>query len=311
MIIINKDLKDIQSSNNYIALGSFDGLHIGHLSLIYKVVEMARKNNGKSMVFTFKNHPKTLIDKENVPKLLMDNDRKIKIFESHKIDIVCFQEFNLEFMKMTPKEFVEFLVFKYNVKGFVVGFNYKFGYKNLGDVDFLKSLQNEYGYELYVMDPCTYKDKVISSTRIRKTLETGDVLEAGKMLSLPYTLSGEVIHGRQIGRTIGFPTANLKYEKNFTLPKSGVYYTNIMVNNNMYKGITSIGSNPTVDGKVITVETYILDFDRQIYGEKVEISFIKKIRDMKKFNGVEELKGQLEKDKLFAQNENYVSSLRI
>lgn len=311
MIIINKDFEDIQSSNNYIALGSFDGLHVGHLSLIYKVVEIAKKNSGRSIVFTFKNHPKTLIDKGNVPKLLMDNDRKVDILKSHNVDIVCFQEFNFEFMKMTPKEFIEFLVFKYNVKGFVVGFNYKFGYKNLGNVELLRSLQGEYGYELYVMDPCTYKDEVVSSTRIRKALEEGDVFEASKMLSLPYTISGEIIHGRQIGRTIGFPTANLKYKENFILPKEGVYYTNVLVNNNIHKGITSIGSNPTVDGKVTTLETYILDFDREIYGEKVEVSFIKKIRDMQKFNGVEELKSQLERDKVFAQNENYMSSLRI
>jgi len=311
MIIIDKDLKDIQNSNNYIALGSFDGLHIGHLSLIYKVVEIAKKNNGKSMVFTFENHPKTLIDKGSIPKLLMNNDRKVEILRSHKVDIVCFQEFNFEFMKMTPKEFVEFLIFKYNVKGFVVGFNYKFGYKNLGNVEFLKSLQSEYGYELYVMEPCTYKDEVISSTRIRKALEAGDVFDASKMLNLPYTLSGKIIHGRHIGRTIGFPTANLKYEENFILPKTGVYYTNIMVNNNIYKGITSIGSNPTVEGKALTIETYILDFNGELYGKIVDISFIKKIRDMEKFNGVEELKSQLERDKLFAQNENCMSSLRI
>jgi riboflavin kinase/FMN adenylyltransferase len=241
----------------------------------------------------------------------MDNDRKVEILKSHNVDIVCFQEFNFEFMKMTPKEFIEFLVFKYNVKGFVVGFNYKFGYKNLGNVELLRSLQGEYGYELFVMDPCTYKDEIVSSTRIRKALEEGDVFEASKMLSLPYTISGEIIHGRQIGRTIGFPTANLKYKENFILPKEGVYYTNVLVNNNIYKGITSIGSNPTVDGKFTTLETYILDFDREIYGEKVEVSFIKKIRDMQKFHGVEELKSQLERDKVFAQNENYMSSLRI
>ena len=311
MIIINKDLKDIQNSNNYIALGSFDGLHIGHLSLIYKVVEIAKKNNGKSMVFTFKNHPKTLIYKEHVPKLLMDNDRKVEILTTHKVDIVCFQEFNLEFMKMTPEEFVEFLVFKYNVKGFVVGFNYKFGYKNLGNVELLQKLQNKYGYKLCVMDPCTYKEQVISSTRIRKSLEDGDVLDASKMLSLPYVLSGKVVHGKKLGRTMGFPTANLKYNQNFILPKVGVYYTNIKVNNKIYKGITSVGNNPTVDGENLTIETYILDFNKDIYGEKIDISFIKKIRDMKKFNGVEELKDQLEKDKSFAKNENYMSSLII
>ena len=311
MIIIDKDLKDIQNSNNYIALGSFDGLHIGHLSLIYKVVEVAKKNNVKSMVFTFKNHPRTFINKEEAPKLLMDNNRKVEILKTHKVDIVCFQEFNLKFMKMTPKEFVEFLVFEYNIKGFVVGFNYKFGYKNLGDVELLKKLQNEYGYELYVMEPCTYKSQVISSTRIRKALEDGEVLDASKMLDLPYTLSGEVIHGKQLGRTIGFPTANLKYNQNFILPKIGVYYTNIKANNNIYKGITSVGNNPTVEGKTLTIETYILEFNKDIYGENIDVSFIKKIRDEKKFNGLEELKAQLQKDKSFAKNENYMSSLII
>ena len=208
-------------------------------------------------------------------------------------------------MKMTPKEFVEFLVFKHNVKGFVVGFNYKFGYKNLGNVELLRELQNEYGYELYVMEPCKYNDEIISSTRIRKSLEDGDVLDASKMLSLPYTLSGEVVHGKKIGRTIGFPTVNLKYNENIILPKIGVYYTNIKVNNKMYKGITSVGNNPTIEeNKKLTVETYILEFNKEIYGEQIELSFIKRIRDEQKFNDLEKLKDQLEKDKSFARNEN-------
>lgn len=311
MIIIGKDLKDIQNFNNYIALGSFDGLHMGHLSLIDKVVELAKNNNGKSMVFTFKNHPRTLINKENAPKLLMDNNRKVEILKNHKVDIVCLKEFNFEFMKMKPKEFVESLIFHYNVKGFVVGFNYKFGYKNLGNVELLKQLKNEYGYELYVMEPCKYNNEVVSSTRIRKALEDGEVLDASRMLTLPYTLSGEVVHGKKLGRTIGFPTANLKYNENFILPKIGVYYTNIKVNNNIYKGITSVGNNPTVKGKTLTIETYILDFKQEIYGEQIDISFIKKIRDEKKFNSLEELKDQLEKDKMFAKNENYTSTIII
>jgi riboflavin kinase/FMN adenylyltransferase len=308
MIVINKDLQYISNSNNYTALGSFDGLHIGHLSLIYKVVEIAKKNNGRSMVFTFKNHPRTLINKENSLKLLMDNKRKIEILETHNIDIVCFKEFDSEFMKMTPKEFIKYLVFEYNIKGIVVGFNYKFGYKNLGNVELLKELQNEYGYELHIMEPCIYNNEVISSTRIRKSLADGEVLEASKMLGLPYALKGEVVHGKKIGRTIGFPTANLKYDKNFVLPKEGVYYTNVEVNNNIYKGITSVGNNPTVKGEALTVETYILDFRKDIYGVQINVSFIKKIRDNKKFNSLEELKNQLEKDKSFANNENYMSS---
>lgn len=161
------------------------------------------------------------------------------------------------------------------------------------------------------MEPFTYKDEVISSTRIRKSLEDGEVLEAFKMLNRPYTLIGEVIHGRKIGRTIGFPTANLKYDKNFILPSIGVYYTNIKVNNKVYKGITSVGSNPTVEGKAITVETHILDFNEDIYGEIIEVSFIKRIRNEKKFNGIKDLQSQLEKDKNLARNENYTLTLRI
>lgn len=311
MIIIDNDSQDVRKFNNYIALGSFDGLHVGHLSLIYKVVELAENNNGKSMVFTFKNHPKSFIDEANSPKLLIDNKKKTEVLNKNGIDIVCFKEFDYEFMKMSPKEFVEFLVLKYNAKGIVVGFNYKFGYKNLGNIELLKELQEQYGYELYVMDACLYKEEIVSSTRIRKAISDGDVLEASKMLNRPYSLIGEVIDGRKIGRTIGFPTANLKYDKNFILPGIGVYYTNIKVNNKIYKGITSVGSNPTVKGKKITVETYILDFDKDIYGEIVEVSFIKKIRNEKKFNGLDQLKAQIEKDKDFAINENYILSLRI
>jgi riboflavin kinase/FMN adenylyltransferase len=158
------------------------------------------------------------------------------------------------------------------------------------------------------MEPYIYNGEVISSTRIRKSLENGDVLEASKMLETPYSLRGEVVHGKKIGRTIGFPTANLKFNKNFVLPKCGVYYTNVKVNNNIYKSITSIGNNPTVNGDKITVETYILDFDRDIYGMQIDVRFMKRIRDNEKFNNLEELRNKLEQDKAFAKNENYVSS---
>lgn len=311
MIVINESTESIQSTDNYIALGSFDGLHLGHLSLIYKVIEETKKNGGRSMVYTFKNHPRTLINKANAPKLLMDNDEKIKVLEENGIDIVCFQEFNDEFMKITPEEFVKLLIEKFNAKGLVVGFNYKFGYKNSGNIELLKRLQEKYKYELYVMEPCTYKDEVISSTRIRNAIEDGNVEEAHKMLGQPYALKGKVVHGREIGRTIGFPTANLYYDKKFILPSEGVYYTNIEVNNKLYKGITSVGYNPTVNGKDLTIETNILNFNEDIYDYNIEVKFIKKIRDNIKFGTIDELKNQLEKDKCFAENENYMSSLRI
>ena len=311
MIIKDTYLKEIQNSDNYIALGSFDGLHLGHLSLIHKVCNEAKKNGGKSIVYTFENHPRALLNKNDAPKLLMDNNEKAQILELYGVDMIYFQEFNHEFMKMTPKAFIEFLINKFNAKGLVVGFNYKFGYKNMGDIKLLRELQKEYGFELFIIEPYKYKGEVISSTRIRQCLEKGQVYEAYEMLSHPFKLSGEVMHGRKIGRTIGFPTANLNYNKNFILPAIGVYYTNVKVNNSIYKGITSVGNNPTVEGKSLTIETYILDFNEDIYNKNIEIFFVKKIRDEKKFNGIEQLKNQLEKDKSFAVHENYVSSLRI
>lgn len=311
MIIKDTDLKDIQTSDNYIALGSFDGLHLGHLSLIHKVHEEAQKNGGKSIVYTFKNHPRAVLNKDNVPRLLMNNDEKADILQECGIDMLYFQEFDSDFMKMTPNEFIEFLIKKFHAKGLVVGFNYKFGYKNMGDTKLLQELAGEYDFKLFVMEPCIYEGEVISSTRIRKAIEDGEVQKACEMLSHPLRLSGKVIHGRKIGRTIGFPTANLNYDKNYVLPAIGVYYTNVKVNNIIYKGITSVGNNPTVDGKSLTIETYILDFDQDIYEKNIEVFFIKKIRNEKKFNGIEQLKDQLKKDKSFAFNENYMSSLRI
>lgn len=311
MIIKDTDLKEMNTSDNYIALGSFDGLHLGHLSLINKVCNEAQKNGGKSIVYTFRNHPRAVLNKNDAPRLLMDNDEKAQILEDYGVDMVYFQEFNLEFMQMNPRQFIEFLIEKFNAKGLVVGFNYKFGYKNMGNTELLKELQKEYGFKLFIMEPFKYKDEVISSTRIRRCIENGDIFEAYKMLSHPFKLSGNVMHGRKIGRTIGFPTANLNYNKKFILPAIGVYYTNVKVNNNIYKGITSVGNNPTVEGKSLTIETHILDFNEDIYDKKIEVFFVKKIRNEKKFNGIEQLKDQLERDKSFAVHENYVSSLRI
>ncbi|MDR5586882.1 MULTISPECIES: bifunctional riboflavin kinase/FAD synthetase [Clostridium] len=306
MIIIENNFEDVQTYDNYVALGSFDGLHIGHLSLIDEVTRIAKKNNGKSMVFTFKNHPRKFINPSNTLKLLMENDDKIKMLEDKGIDIAYFANFNEEFMKITPEEFIKFLCINLNIKGIIVGFNYKFGYKNSGDTKLLKELEKKYEYELHVMDSCTYKDEVISSTRIRKELEAGNVSEASIMLNRPYIIKGEIVHGREIGRMMGFPTANLKYNKDIILPKIGVYYTNVRVNNKIYRGITNIGNNPTVNGKEITLETNILNFDDDIYGKIMEVNFIKKIRDQKKFDSVDDLVNELKNNKLFAEKEEIV-----
>ena len=293
------------SRNNYIALGSFDGLHLGHLSLVRKVRELAIKNGGKSIVFTFKNHPRAFINNNNL-ELIMTNEEKLKVLECENINVVAFKDFDENIMKISPEDFVEWLCESYNVKGIVVGFNFKFGYKNLGDTELLEKLQKKYGYKLYIMNPYKLEDKIISSTYIRNLILDGNVKKAFLMLSRPYMLSGKVIHGKKLGRTIGFPTANLEINDKKVIPKKGVYYTNVDIEGKIFKGITSVGNNPTVNGKELTIETYILDFNNNIYEKEIKVYFIDRIRDEIKFNNIDELTKQLKKDKEVAENSSKV-----
>ncbi|WP_394871589.1 bifunctional riboflavin kinase/FAD synthetase [Clostridium perfringens] len=309
MILINNDFKRVVQKSTYVVLGSFDGIHKGHLALINKSNELSRKNDSLSMVYTFKNHPRKFINKEGAPKLLVTLHEKIRILEDLNVDLSSFVEFDKKFMELEPEEFIENLIKNYNVRGIVVGFNYRFGHKNKGDVKLLKKLCDLKGLELYVIEPFTYKSEVVSSTRIRKALSEGELEDANNMLGRYFSLNGEVVSGKKIGRTINFPTANLKNNDEIILPKIGVYYTNVEVNGEIYKGITSVGNNPTVNGKNTTVETHILNFDEDIYGKHIKLYFISKIRNEKKFNSLEELKEQLIKDKKFAEESNIKISL--
>ena len=306
MIVIDDIIMDNKESDNYVALGSFDGLHYGHLSLVRKTVEVAREKNGKSMVFTYKNHPKTIVKPDSVPKLIMDLDTKLEYLEEENVDIVVLRSFTKEFMSMEAENFIKLLCEDYNVKGIVVGFNFRFGHKNLGNVDVLKNLQKKYGYELYIMDPYTYKGNAISSTRIRNCILEGEVKEATNMLSKPYSIKGKVIHGRHIGRTIGFPTANLEFNDKMVIPGKGVYYTNVKYKDRVFKGITSVGNNPTVNGKELTIETFILNFDKMIYDQELKVYFIEKIRGEMKFDSIDKLVAQIKKDEDFAMSKDII-----
>lgn len=300
MIIMQDNFKTNLKYPTYIALGSFDGLHLGHMNLINKTLELSKANNAKSMISTFKNHPLSVINKEICPKLIMDNDTKINLLENTGIDIVNLANFDKDFMKITPEEFIRNMVKCYNAKGIIVGFNYRFGYKNLGDVEMLKTYSIILGYNLYVCDAVSINNEIVSSSKIRHLIAEGNITKANELLGRPHTITGKVINGKQLGRTIGFPTVNLNYNKEYILPKGGVYYTITEYGNHLYKAITNIGYNPTVKGGKLSVETHILNFDKQIYREIVKIHFINRIRDEVKFNTIDELKQQLVKDKEYA-----------
>jgi riboflavin kinase/FMN adenylyltransferase len=303
MLIIKDNFKTKLESPTYIALGNFDGLHLGHMSLIDRTVELAKENNAKSMVYIFQNHPLTVINPEISPKLIMSNNTKIKLLEDSGIDIINLVSFDKDFMKITPEEFIKNMVNFYNVKGIIIGFNYRFGYKNLGDVEMLQRYSSILGYKLYVCEAVSKNHEVVSSSKIRHLIAEGDVVKARLLLGRPIAATGEVIKGKQLGRTIGFPTVNLNYNKGYILPKGGVYFTTIEYDNIIYKAITNIGYNPTVEGGKLSVETYILGFDKQIYDEVIKINFIKRIRDEVKFDTIEQLKKQLEEDRKYVYNQ--------
>lgn len=293
----------------YIALGSFDGLHKGHLELVKSVKELAEKNNSKSMVFTFLNHPREVIQKGFTFKYLMGNDEKKEILENLGIDKIVLEEFDETLMKLSPEEFIKKLVNEYKVLGIVVGFNYRFGFKNIGDINLLRELGEKYNFLVKVIEPFMYEGEVVSSTRIRNSILEGNIILANHMLDKPYSLKGIVVGGKRLGRTIGFPTANLKVDSKYIIPKRGVYYTNVIYDGEIFRGITNIGNNPTVNGTELTVETHILDFNKDIYNEGLKILFLDRIRDEKKFQSLDELVERLRKDKEIARNMDFYSKL--
>ena len=303
MIIVDENVKSEFTEGTYIALGSFDGLHKGHMTLINKVVDEAMADGLKSAVYTFKNHPLTVAKPELAPKLLMDNKQKIHLLQAKGVDATIFVSFTMEYMQTEAEDFILSLINDFNAKGFVVGFNYKYGYQNKGNVETLKAMAEKYGFKLFIMDAELSNDDVISSTRIRNMILKGEMREANELLFEPFMLRGTIIGGKKLGRKIGFPTANMSYDTKYVIPKTGVYYTNVMIEGQLHKSITSVGYNPTVDGKDLSIETYILDFDREIYGVEVRLYFVDYMRDEEKYETLDGLVEQLKRDEQFAREQ--------
>ncbi|MBE6068212.1 MAG: bifunctional riboflavin kinase/FAD synthetase [Clostridium lundense] len=305
MDLLGEEINKKIPYDTYIALGSFDGLHLGHRALVQKAMEVAKKNKGKSMIYTFKNHPLSIINKEIMPKLLMDNNMKIRVLDYIGVDYLSLINFSREFMEISPEDFISNIVENYNAKGIIVGFNYRFGYKNLGDITLLKKLSVKYNFKLYVINPIKQNNELISSSRIRNIIsEQGDIKKANSMLYVPFSIEGKVVRGRQIGREIGFPTINLDYNKDYVIPKGGVYSTIVKYKDRFYKGVTNIGYNPTVENQKLSIETHILDFNNNIYDETIRVYFTGRIRDEKKFDSLEELACRIEKDKEYVEKQN-------
>ncbi|WDV47747.1 bifunctional riboflavin kinase/FAD synthetase [Clostridiaceae bacterium M8S5] len=280
-----------------IALGNFDGLHIGHQKLINIMKQKSEELGLESMVFTFLTNTKTVLDKDNNIELLMDNTQKEKELKKMGIDYLCMIDFSQDIMKLSPEEFIKkILIDRFNVKLITIGFNYRFGYKGQGDVDTLKEIAKKYGIEVIVVSPVKCKSgQIISSTYIRKLIKDGNISTANILLGRNFTLRGKVLKGKTLGKKLGFPTANIKINKSI-IPKLGVYKTRVLYNSKEYNGITNIGLTPTFDGKELVVETHLLGFNEDIYGKDISVELIDFIRPEKKFKSKEELITQIRKD---------------
>lgn len=297
MEVIQVDLDSEISQEATIALGNFDGLHSGHKALIEEVVEMAKKLNCRSSVLMFKTHTKNTTDGIS-QELLTSRSQKHDILREMGIDIIYEIEFTKQIMRMSPEAFVtDFLVGHLKAKGVVVGYDYRFGFKASGDVTTLDGLCKANDIALSVKKAVTYEDEAISSTRIRSAVKEGDVKLAQALLTRPFTIRGKVVPGKQLGRTIGIPTANILYNANYVVPKYGVYLTGVTVDGKYYYGATNIGTNPTFDEQGIKVETYLYDYEGDsLYGKIIDVALLDFIRPEEAFDGVEALKARMDKD---------------
>ena len=284
-----------------VALGNFDGVHIGHQKLIHSTVESCKENNLSSIIFTFLNHPKNITKELNSVKTIITWEEKIELIQSLGVDYLVAVEFDKRFKEMRPEEFVtKILIEKLNMQKANCGFHYRFGHKAQGNTELLSEMARSYQFDIFVLEPVKIENKLVSSTIIRELIATGQMEECIKFLGRRYSLEGTVVLGKQLGKKMGFPTANILVNESRVIPPNGVYITKCFINNNAYDSVTNIGYNPTVGGKKRLIETYIKGFNKEIYGEVIKIEFYKCIRSEVKFKSIEELKNQIQKDLVIA-----------
>lgn len=294
-------LNEREVSTSYsLAVGFFDGVHRGHQAVIHSAISKAKELNVQSAVMTFDPHPSIVLGgrKEKV-FYITPLQQKIHIFEELGVDTVFVVQFTSDFAKLTPEEFINFFIRGLNVVHVTAGFDFSFGAFGKGNMDTMKELSNgEYG--VTVVEKLTDDEEKISSTRIRKSLQDGDMEEVHHLLGRPFAVPGIVVHGDKRGRTIGFPTANIQSQEGSFIPATGVYAVRILVQDEWYDGVCNVGYKPTfknLEDKQLSIEVHILDFNKNIYGEEVVVGWYKRIRSEQKFDGIESLKAQIEKDK--------------
>lgn len=298
---IYSNLQDFKSSRKTIlTLGTFDGVHVGHRKIIEQLTQIAKANALESVVLTFFPHPRMVLQDADI-KLLNTMEEKTALMAELGVDHFIIHPFDKEFSRLTAEEFVsEILVEKLQISKIIIGYDHRFGRNRNANIDDLIVFGAHYGFDVIQISAQEIEDVSVSSTKIRNALNEGQIALANQYLTQPYVLSGTVETGRGIGKTIQFPTANLKIDSSFKLiPKNGVYAIQSFFNNQLLKGMMNIGTNPTVDGTHISIEIHFFDFDLNIYGQSIQIQMLQFIRAEQKFENLEALQNQLMRDKEF------------
>ncbi|AJW61589.1 Riboflavin biosynthesis protein RibF [Elizabethkingia miricola] len=280
------------------SLGMFDGVHKGHQEIIKKLKKHSETHQLESALLTFWPHPRKVLQPEVEIKLLNTLEEKLQLLERFGIQKTFLQEFNDDFRNLSGEDFVkQILLDKLHMKHIVIGYDHHFGKNKSGNFELLEKMASENNFVVEETKAVLVNELVVSSTKIRNALSEGDIITANEFLGYHYPVSGTVVAGKKIGRTIGYPTANIDVDSIKLLPKNGAYIVDVELNGQMHKGMLSIGTNPTVNGTKKTTEVYILDFDQDIYGENITVYFRDYLHDEIKFESLEKLIERLDEDK--------------
>lgn len=284
-------------------IGTFDGVHAGHRKIIERLVNSAHANNLDSVVLTFFPHPRMVLQKESGIELINTIDERIELLEETGIDHLVIHPFTHNFSRLTALEFVrDILVTRLKAKKIIIGYDHRFGRNRTADINDLRKFGEEFGFDVEEISQQDVEQVAVSSTKIRKALQEGRVERANMYLQHPFTLSGEIVKGRGIGKDLGYPTANLDVKEDYKLiPKNGVYVVRTQIDGEEIFGMMNIGTNPTVGGKEKTIEAHFFDLDKDLYGKFLEIELLVRIRDEKKFNSVDDLKIAMKQDQAFSK----------
>lgn len=286
--------------NAVLTIGTYDGVHFGHQQIIKKVVELAQEIDGESVLMTFNPHPRFIVEpNDNSLRLITTFEEKVDILAQSGLQHIVAVPFSSSFAAMDAEDYVKDILVKYfRPKIIVIGYDHKFGKNRTGDIHLLKMMGPECGFEVEEIEKQTLEDISVSSTKVRKALQEGDIITANHFLVHPFSIEGMVVDGDKMGRKLGFPTANIQIENPYKLiPPAGVYAVQVFIENKNYGGALSIGVRPTFNfGNRLVVEVFILDFSKDIYGQKIKIVFCEKIRDQEKYETTELLIEQMQKD---------------